>query len=857
MTTLFSGSTIASLLVRIGTDLSSFNSGMNQVSGSLRTFGSASTRVGSTLTKGLTLPIIGVAAACIKTAADFEAGMSSIKAVSGATGKEMQQLEALALKAGADTKYSAKEAAAGIEELIKAGVSVTDILNGGLMGALNLAAAGDLELADSAEIASTVLNAFRKDALSVAQAADILAGAANASATDVGELKYGLSMVSAVASGVGLSFKDTATGLAVFAQNGLKGSDAGTSLKTMLLNLSPTTDKATKMFAKFGLVTKSGSSIFYDAKGNLKGLGDIADILKTKLGGLNAEARQQALKQMFGTDAIRAANILFNEGAVGVQKMQDAMMKVKAADVANEKMNNLKGSIEQLKGSIETLMIVAGKAFLPYLKKIADAATQLVNSFMNLSPETKKMIMMIVGIAAVAGPLLMIIGGIANGISGLVTVIGMLASPVGLVIAGIVALVAFLIYLWNTNKKFKDGVLKVWNFISKGISSAISGIMDFWNQYGDQILTGIINTFKAIWEFLKPILQVIGNSIGTLLTYVQPIWESLCRLFWTVVDVLKQLWPIIQPIIIGIGAVIAVMAAIWVGKINAIIKAIGPFINCVVNLANMVASIIGFVVALITGDWDAAWKFLVSAATSAWEALKSLFDTIVKLVSGFVEGVIGFFKGLWYALVGGSIVPDIVNGVLACFTQMIDGALSFAGRIKDVIVGAFNGVKDTVVNMGKSAVGWGKKITGGIADGVASGANKVKNAALDVAGSIGNFLGFHSPTKEGPGSTSDQWMPNLMSMMTQGILKGVPQIQSSLSGVFQSPISTTATAGMVPATATSSNGTQNVVLSGRVTIVGVNNKGEFVAAADYIAGEINSNSDRFAKSPSIRRTFKG
>ncbi|MGQ7101892.1 phage tail tape measure protein [Escherichia sp. SP-MK] len=124
------------------------------------------------------------------------------------------------------------EAGQGIEELIKAGVSLTDIINGGLEGALNLATAGELELGDAAEIASTALNAFKDDNLSVAQAADLLAGAANASATSVGEMKFGLSMVSAVAAGVGLSFKDTTTALALFAQNGLKGSDAGTSLKT-------------------------------------------------------------------------------------------------------------------------------------------------------------------------------------------------------------------------------------------------------------------------------------------------------------------------------------------------------------------------------------------------------------------------------------------------------------------------------------------------------------------------------------------------------------------------------------------------------------------------------------------------
>ncbi|ODE05328.1 phage tail tape measure protein, partial [Listeria monocytogenes] len=162
-------------------------------------------------------------------------------------------LRELAIQQGADTKYSALEAAQAQEELLKAGLSVKDVINGGLSGALSLATAGELDLASAAEIAATVLNAFKDDNLSVADAANILAGAANASATGVEEMKLSLQQVSAVASGVGLSFDDTSTMLAVFAQNGLKGSDAGTSLKTMLQRLHPTTKAAWQQFDALGL----------------------------------------------------------------------------------------------------------------------------------------------------------------------------------------------------------------------------------------------------------------------------------------------------------------------------------------------------------------------------------------------------------------------------------------------------------------------------------------------------------------------------------------------------------------------------------------------------------------------------
>jgi TP901 family phage tail tape measure protein len=304
-------------------------------------------------------------------AMDFEAQMSSIQALTGATNEEMKRMSALAIKMGADTKYSALEAAQGIEELLKAGLTPAQVEAGGLEAALNLATAGELELADAAEIMSTAMNAFRRDALTAAQASDILAGTANASATSVQELRYSLAMVSAVAAGVGMTFKDTNTALGLFANNGLKGSDAGTSLKTMLANLQPTTKDQIKLFKRLGLMTSKGANAFFDARGKLKSLEQIAGILRKSLSGLTDQQRMLALETMFGSDAIRAATILFNEGAEGVRKFQAEMTKVTALDVAKKKMDNAKGAIEQLQGAIETIQISALQPLLPTIKQLA------------------------------------------------------------------------------------------------------------------------------------------------------------------------------------------------------------------------------------------------------------------------------------------------------------------------------------------------------------------------------------------------------------------------------------------------------------------------------------------------------
>ncbi|SFT04065.1 phage tail tape measure protein [Marininema halotolerans] len=387
---------------------------------------------------GLATGAAGMAVAigsAVKKAADFEEQLSSVKAVTGATSEEMAQFKALSIEMGAKTKYSASEAAQGIEELAKAGLSTSQILNGGLKGALNLAAAGELELGEAAEIASTALNSFKSENLSVSQAADILAGAANASATDIHEMKEGLSQVAAVASGAGLSFNDTSTALAVFAQNGLKGSDAGTSLKTMLLNLTPSSKQAGEQMKQLGIITEDNKNLFYDSEGEVKSFGEISEVLSEKLKNLSNEQRSQALKTMFGTDAIRAANIAYKEGSQGVEKMNEAMGKTTAAKVATERMDNLKGTLEELNGAFETAQIEMGSAFLPVLRNLASGIQETAQWFSQLSPSTKEAI----GIFTLATAGTLALGAAITGLIAIMNPVTASIAGVSLVVGGLAA----------------------------------------------------------------------------------------------------------------------------------------------------------------------------------------------------------------------------------------------------------------------------------------------------------------------------------------------------------------------------------------------------------------------------------
>lgn len=291
----------------------------------------------------------------VKNYSDFTAQLSQIKAVTGLDAEAMDAVKEKALELGADTQFSSTEAAQGMTELLKAGVSVKDVLGDASQAALDLAAAGQLSLPEAAEIMSTAMNAFHMD--DATHAADVLVGAANASATGVQELKYSLSAVSAVAAGVSMSFDDTNTALAVFANNGLKGSDAGTSLKTMLMNLSPQTKQATEEMQRLGLLTDEGTSKFFDQEGHLRSLSDIAGLLQDHLSGLTDEEKMNALSTMFGSDAIRGGMIMLREGAKGVKDMNAAMKDITAHETAKVAMDNLRGSLLRLKSAWENLTI--------------------------------------------------------------------------------------------------------------------------------------------------------------------------------------------------------------------------------------------------------------------------------------------------------------------------------------------------------------------------------------------------------------------------------------------------------------------------------------------------------------------
>jgi TP901 family phage tail tape measure protein len=394
---------IAELFVSVSADVSSAVSGLQNLD---RQLNSSTTAFQAARPAALAFTAAGTAvglgfAKSLQTAASFDQAMSGVNAQ--LSPDELQQfggaLDTLALQLGQQTTFTARQAAAGIEEMLKAGISAQDVLGGAGQAALDLASATGVSVAEAGTLAAKAMTAFGLSARDLPGVVNTLAGVSVTTAADMTALGQGLSDVGSVAAGFGASFEDTAVVLGVFNQAGLSSQTAGTALKVMLERLQPSTKKNVAEFQKLGLITAEGNNVFFDGQGRIKSYASVAGSLRNALGGMTDAQRQATLTQLFGTQAVQAANILYLQGAAGIDKYAAAARGINAATVASTRRNNLTGDIEQLTGAMEIAQITIGRLFTPAARNAVQQVTKLVQVFNQLSPATQRNLVFLTGIA--------------------------------------------------------------------------------------------------------------------------------------------------------------------------------------------------------------------------------------------------------------------------------------------------------------------------------------------------------------------------------------------------------------------------------------------------------------------------
>lgn len=418
------------IVIRLMADTASYEAAMTRAGSTAKTVASGMENTGrksALIASGMTAAGLAVAAfgvAAVKMAADFDQQMSTVQANTGATSAQMDQLRAAAIEAGASTVYSATDSADAINDLGKAGMSVTDILTGGLSGALNLAASDGMAVGDAAEYMANALSMFHLKGSQASQVADTLAAGAGKAVGNVSDFGEALNNCGAQANSFGMNVQETTGVLALFAQNGTIGAEAGTQLNSMLMKLAAPSAEASNTMRELGISA-------YDAQHHFVGMANFAGQLQKAEKNLTDEQRNQANATIFGSDAIKAANYLYEAGESGVNKWTKAVSESGyAAEQAAAKNNNLKGDLENLSGSMESLMISVGEGAQGPLRKMVQGLDTLVDAFAGLPSGAQQTLVVMASLAGVFGAVHKSAGNLNGSTSRMANNIGLAIDPI-------------------------------------------------------------------------------------------------------------------------------------------------------------------------------------------------------------------------------------------------------------------------------------------------------------------------------------------------------------------------------------------------------------------------------------------
>jgi TP901 family phage tail tape measure protein len=617
---------IGNLVMRISADASNFTKTMDSVSSQMKNVGDKIASAGKTMSLAVTAPLMGIATAATKAGMDFEASMSEVRAISGATGDDFKKLEDIAKQMGSTTKFSASQSADGLKFMALAGWDASQMVSA-LPGVLALASAGNMELASASDIVTDTMSAFQMSAEEAGRAADIFAAASSKSNTDVIQLGEAMKYAAPVANSFGATLEHTAAIAGRMADAGIKGSMAGTALRAGFLRLAAPTEDATALLGQLGVATTN-------ADGSMR---DIIPILKDLEKGTSSMSEEQKIATMqtlFGTNAMAGWMAVLDGGVDALEHLSQEMENASgtAERMAEIMMDNAKGGITQLKSAMEGLGIQIYGVLEPSIKNLIERTQSLISFLSTLDERTLKMIITIAGFAAAIGPVLIITGKLVTAFGALAPVIGAIASPIGLVVIAVAGLVAGLVHLFRTNEEFRDKVISAWQMIQEKaaeifesikviVKASIDAILAFWQEHGDTIMIVV----SAIWDF-------ITNTIETALNVIRGVFDFFKAVFtgnW------EEAW----------GAVKSIVSSVWDGIVKYIEIILGTIIKVLLDVVPKLL--------------DAGARMI----EAIWDGIKSLYDSVINWFKDTFSG--GILAGL--ASIVGSLAQagaNLVNGVL-------------------------------------------------------------------------------------------------------------------------------------------------------------------------------------------------
>lgn len=641
----------------------SANAKLASIAGITGKVGEGAQSIGRNMSKG-SVAIVGLGAAAVKTAADFDSSMSNVAAISGATGEDLEALKGKAREMGAQTKFSATEAGDAFGYMAMAGWKTSDMIDG-ISGIMNLAAASGEDLATTSDIVTDALTAFGLKAEDSGHFADVLAAASSNANTNVSMMGETFKYAAPIAGALGYSVEDTAEAIGLMANSGIKASQAGTVLRKIMTSLTGDIEIEGNELGKATIATTN-------ADGSMRGLSYILSDCREAFCQLSESEKSSAASSLVGTEAMSGFLALMNAAPSDIEKLSGAINNCDgtAESMAATMQDNLNGQITTLKSQLQELAISIGGLLMPSILQIVQGIMSVVSQFNGMSESSKRLIVNIALVVAAIGPALIIFSKMATGISsvlslvskiiptamtligiitgtsgavaGLSGALAVLIGPIGLVIAAITAVIAIITALY-----FKcDDLRKFINAKSTELALYLKNFFD-----------GIITAIQSFWESAKPIvitaLELIKGLVVAFLCFIEMLVSGSTA---TISAVIKAALVIIQNVISSV-----------LGAIQGIID----------GIMNTIQGIIDVVMGVITGDWDRAWHGLL------------------EIIGGIVEGI-------------GSVIGNMVSFLYNTFGDLVDIAFSWGS---DMISGLIDGIWSMLGAVGNAAKSVAEKIT--------------------------------------------------------------------------------------------------------------------------------------------------
>ena len=633
-------------------------------------------KVGGTLTSvgqkllPLSTGIAGLGVAAVKTTADFDSEMSKVSAISGATGTDLDKLRGKAREMGAKTKFSASEAAQGMQYMAMAGWKTQDMMDG-LEGIMNLAAASGEDLASTSDIVTDALTAFGLSAKDSSHFSDILAAASSNANTNVSMMGETFKYAAPVLGSLGYTAEDAALAIGLMASAGIKSSQAGTALRGAITNLAKPTDTVAAAMDKYGISLT-------DSSGKMLSLRELMEQLRQKLGGLSEAEQAQAAAALFGKEAMSGMLAIINGSDKDFEKLAGAIDNCDGSSekMANTMNDNLQGQITILMSQLQELAISFGEILMPKIRDIVTHIQNFVDKLNAMDEGQKETILRVGMFVAALAPMLMGLGKVitfsanvsralgtlsaglvkAGGFSGVFTkALGLITSPAAIVVGAIAAITAVIIHLWNTNEDFRNTITAIWQKIKDAFTTFAAGISER--------------------------LSALGITFSDVTSAIKTIWDGFCNL----------------------------LAPVLEAAFSTIAIALQTAFNVILGIWDVFS-------AVFSGDWSGAWEAVKGIFSSIWDGLKEYFSTIIGAVKGVADvflgwfgtnwetvwnGVKTFFEGIWNGI--SSFFEGIWNGISTFCTTVWNGIVTnvtaFCTTVHDTISTIFNAVKDVVSNV--------------------------------------------------------------------------------------------------------------------------------------------------------------